>query len=125
MYGLEDKTTHQVTDGLSDAASVAFDKNGKYLYFFASTDDGPALASSMGAFKVPVTRSAYVIVLRKDLKSPLAPQSDEEKLASDKSAAPRMSARPPDEAKPAKRRAQTKRPRAATRPCPEERRQEG
>ena len=81
VYGLEGKATHQVTDGLSDAASVAFDKNGKYLYFFASTDDGPAIAASMGAYKIPVTRSAYVIVLRSDVKSPLAPQSDEEKIA--------------------------------------------
>ncbi len=87
VYGVEDKTAHQVTDGLSDAASAAFDKNGKYLYFFASTDIGPVIASSMGGFKVPVTRSAYVIVLRKDLKSPLAPESDEERVASDKSAA--------------------------------------
>jgi len=87
IYGLEDKTAHQVTDGLSDAASPAFDKNGRYLYFFASTDVGPVVASSMGGFKVPVTGSAYVIVLRKDLKSPLAPQSDEEKVTSDKSAA--------------------------------------
>ena len=87
VYGLQDKTAHQVTDGLSDAASAGFDKNGKYLYFFASTDNGPAIASSMGAYKVPVTRSAYVIVLRKDLKSPLAPQSDEEKVTSDKSSA--------------------------------------
>ena len=80
VCGLEDKTPHQVTDGMSDAAFVAFDKNGKYLYFMASTDDGPAMASSMGAFKVPVTAAGYVIVLRKDLKSPLAPQSDEEKV---------------------------------------------
>ena len=87
VYGLDDKTAHQVTDGLSDAHSVAFDKNGKYLYFLASTDVGPALASSMGAFKLPVTGSAYVVVLRKDLKSPLAPQSDDEKIASDKTAA--------------------------------------
>jgi tricorn protease len=87
VYGVEDKTAHQVTDGLSDTASAAFDKNGKYLYFFASTDDGPAIASSMGAYKVPVTRSAYVVVLQKDRKSPLAPQSDEEKVASDKYAA--------------------------------------
>jgi tricorn protease len=88
VYGVEDKTAHQLTDGLSDAASVAFDRNGKYLYFFASTDDGPTFASSMGAYKIPVTRSAYVIVLRKELKSPLAPQSDEEKIAppADKSA---------------------------------------
>ena len=81
VYGVEGKATHQVTDGLSDAASAAFDKNGKYLYFFASTDDGPAIAASMGAYKIPVTRSAYVIVLRGDVKSPLAPQSDEEKIA--------------------------------------------
>src|SRR5260370_17669045 len=84
---MEGKSARQVTDGLSDAAAAAFDKNGKYLYFFASTDIGPVIASSMGGFKVPVTRSAYVIVLRKDLKSPLAPESDEERVASDKSAA--------------------------------------
>jgi tricorn protease len=86
IYDTTDKITHQVTDGLSDAASPAFDKNGKYLYFLASTDDGPAIASSMGSYKVPVTSSAYVIVLRKDLKSPLAFQSDEEKIKTDKSA---------------------------------------
>ena len=87
VYGLPDKTAHQVTDGLSDTTSAAFDRNGKYLYFFASTDDGPAIASSMGAYKLPVTRSAYVVVLQKDRKSPLAPQSDEERVAADKSAA--------------------------------------
>ena len=87
LYGLEDKTAHQLTDGLSDAASAAFDKNGKYLYFFASTDSGPAIASSMGSYKVPVTLSAYVVVLQKDRKSPLAPQSDEEKVTAGKSAA--------------------------------------
>ncbi len=99
IYGVEDKTVHQVTDGLSDAASSAFDKNGKYLYFFASTDFGPTISSSMGAYKVPVTRSAYVVVLRKDLKSPLAPQSDEEKVASDKSA-PVDDCKPEGEGKP-------------------------
>src|SRR5262249_16023161 len=57
------------------------------LYFTASTDVGPTLASSMGAFKVPDTRSGYLIVLNKDLKSPLAPQSDEEKSEAGKSAA--------------------------------------
>ncbi len=85
VYGIEDKATHPLTDGLSDTASAVFDKNGKYLYFFASTDVGPTLATSMGAYKIPVTRSAYVVVLGKDQKSPLAPLSDEEKIASDKS----------------------------------------
>jgi tricorn protease len=100
VYGLGDKTAHQVTDGLSDTASAAFDKNGKYLYFFASTDDGPTIASSMGAYKVPVTRSAYVVVLQKDRKSPLAPQSDEEKVASDKYPADTDDCNPESEGKP-------------------------
>jgi tricorn protease len=100
IYGLDDKTAHQLTDGLSDANSAAFDKNGKYLFFFASTDVGPAIASSMGAFKIPVTGSAYVVVLRKDLKSPLAPQSDEEIASSDKSAADADDCKPQGEGKP-------------------------
>jgi tricorn protease len=61
---------------------------------------GPALASSMGAFKVPVTSSAYVVVLRKDLKSPLAPQSDDEKVASDKTAGADDECKPAGEGKP-------------------------
>src|SRR5215471_1438836 len=63
IYGLEQNATHQVTDGMSDAAFANFDRNGKYLYFMASTDIGPVIASSMASYKVPVTRSGYVIVL--------------------------------------------------------------
>src|SRR5208283_2886519 len=98
IYGLEDKTSHQVTDGMSDAAFVAFDVNGKYLYFTASTDVGPTMASSMGAFKVPVTRAGYVVVLRKDLKSPLAPQSDEEKITPPASSSAKSDAAAKDKA---------------------------
>jgi len=94
IYGLEGKATHQVTDGMSDAEFAAFDKNGRYLYFTASTDVGPVLAASMGSFKIPVTRSGYVIVLNKELKSPLAPQSDEEKTEADKSAAEKQKTPP-------------------------------
>jgi tricorn protease len=94
VYSIEAKQTRQITDGLSDASSVSFDKNGRYLYFLASTDVGPTLASSMAAFKIPVTRAGYVVVLRKDLKSPLAPKSDEETVKGAKAA--------PDECNPDK-----------------------
>ena len=82
------------------------------MYFFASTDFGPTISSSMGAYKVPVTRSAYVVVLRKDLKSPLAPQSDEEKIASDKSA-PVDDCKPEGEGKPEEKPAADKSDKAA------------
>ncbi len=71
---------HQVTDGMSDARYPVFDRNGKYLYFTASTDAGPSTGwLDMTSYDRPTTRSAYVVVLRKDLPSPLAPESDEEK----------------------------------------------
>jgi tricorn protease len=69
----------QVTDGLSDVRSPAFDKSGKYLYFTASTDVGPtANFIDMSGMNRPVTRSVYLAVLDKSLPSPLAPESDEE-----------------------------------------------
>jgi tricorn protease len=80
VYSLATVKTIQVTDGLSDAEFAVFDKNGKYLYFTASTDVGLSASwLDMSSLDHPVTRSVYVVVLRKDLPSPLAPESDEEK----------------------------------------------
>lgn len=83
-YSLEQGKALQLTDGLSDARFPAFDQKGQYLYFTASTDVGPTTGwLDLSSFNRPVTRSAYLIVLRKDQPSPLAPESDEEKAASD------------------------------------------
>jgi tricorn protease len=80
-YSLADGKATQVTDGLSDAKYPAFDKDGKYLYFAASTDSGPSLQPDVGSAVRPVTRSVYLTVLSKDEPSPFAPESDEEKAA--------------------------------------------
>jgi tricorn protease len=80
IYSLEQNKSYQATDGMSDALFADFDKEGKYLYFTASTD--VALNTGwldMSSLNRPVTRSVYVMVLKKDLPSPLAPESDEEK----------------------------------------------
>lgn len=100
------KTT-QITDGLSDAKSPVFDRNGKYLYFLASTDIGPASSwldiSSLA--QANVTYSVYAAVLRKDTPNPLAPESDEEPMK-DVTPPPPAPAKPapeapkPDAAKP-------------------------
>ena len=79
-YSLETGKAAQITDGMSDARYAVFDKNGERLYFVASTDVGPTTGwLDMSSMNRPVTRSVYVAVLRKDLASPLAPESDEEK----------------------------------------------
>lgn len=78
LYSLETGQSQRVTDGMSDSFSPVFDRGGKYLYLLSSTDAGPTMDSSMDSFNRPVTSSIYVVVLRKDLPSPLAPESDEE-----------------------------------------------
>jgi tricorn protease len=87
VYSIEDSKATQITDGLSDAASPVFDQGGKYIYFSASTDIGPRVFGfDMSSYPHRSTRSIYLAVLRKDLPSPLAPESDEEKVAEDKPA---------------------------------------
>src|SRR5262245_11626304 len=71
----------KITDGLSDATDPVFDASGKYLYFFASTDAGPSnqwFAQSNADMRVK--RSLYLVVLKKGVPSPLARESDEEKV---------------------------------------------
>jgi tricorn protease len=77
---IDAKKTVQLTDGFSDARNPQFDESGKYLYFTASTDSGPTLGwLDMSTQRRPTTSSAYLMVLRKDLPSPLEPENDEEK----------------------------------------------
>ncbi len=79
VYSLEDKQVRQITDGRSDASSPRFDRDGKYLYFIASTDVGLGENNSeMTSMGRPVTSSVYAAVLQKDVASPVAPESDEE-----------------------------------------------
>ena len=69
----------QVTDGLADATSPAWDASGKYLWFLASTDF--ALRSQwldMTSYQRPRTNALYVAVLRKGDPTPFTPESDDE-----------------------------------------------
>ncbi len=85
VYSLEAGKASQITDGLSDARYPAFDKSGKHLYFTASTNLGPAISfADLSGIAHQSTRSVYAVVLRNDIPSPLAPESDEEKVAEEK-----------------------------------------
>lgn len=85
VYSIEEGKSYQITDGLGDAGHPVFDQSGKYLYFTASTTIGPKLFGfDMSSYPHRPTRSVYVCVLRKDLPSPLAPESDEEKPGEEK-----------------------------------------
>ena len=83
LYSLASAKSTQVTDGMSDAENPVFDKNGKYVYFTASTNSGVAMQPDIESFSRPVSASVYLIVLSKTEPSPLAPESDDEKKKDD------------------------------------------
>jgi tricorn protease len=113
VYSLSDKKSRQVTDGRSDAISPRFDRSGKYLYFLASTSAGLSQGwLDMTSMARSLTSSVYAAVLRKDLPSPVAPESDEEgagdgpkdgkpaKPGEDKKSGPKAEGKKADEPKP-------------------------
>jgi tricorn protease len=80
IYSLESGQSKQVTDGMSDARHPAFDRDGQYLYFTASTNYGPTQSGlDMTSDEHEVTSNVYLIVLANNVASPLAAESDEEK----------------------------------------------
>jgi tricorn protease len=84
LYSLADAKSAQVTDGMSDATNPVFDKDGKYLYFTASTNSGESLGLDIHAMERTATSSIYLAVLDKTQPSPFAPESDEEKPVEEK-----------------------------------------
>jgi len=82
VVNVETGVSKQVTDGLADAITPAWDASGKYLWFLASTDFG--LRSQW----LDMTNNdhienfgLYAVVLRKNDPSPFLPESDEEGVA--------------------------------------------
>ena len=95
LFSLSDAKSTRVTDGMSDADNPVFDKDGKYLYFTASTNAGESLGLDIHAAGRNSTSSIYLIVLDKSQPSPFAPESDEEKVAEQrKPELPRPTANP-------------------------------
>ena len=85
MYNLETKKSHQITDGMSAAAQPTFSRDGKYLFFTASTNTG--LTNSglhMSAYDRMPQYSVYAFLLSKNTPSLFKIESDEETIKEDK-----------------------------------------
>jgi tricorn protease len=79
VYSLVDKKSHQMTDGMADSISPAFDAGGKYLYFMASTNYGPSTGwLEMSSIDRPVRRALYLAVLSATEPSPLLSETGDE-----------------------------------------------
>lgn len=81
VWSVETGDILTLTDPLADATSPAWDRDGRHLYFLASTDlalgSGWANTSAMNA---DPTYAAYVMILRADDPTPFPLESDEEEV---------------------------------------------
>jgi len=69
---------------MSNVTNPVWDAGGKYIYFAASTDIGPAIDGfGLGSFNRTTSASVYVVVLNKKDPSPIPPESDDEKNKAD------------------------------------------
>ena len=79
LYSVDEQKAYTLTDGLSDASEPVFARDGKYLYFFASTDAGPVINwFDQSNSDMRKTNSIYLVTLQSSSTSPLARESDEE-----------------------------------------------
>jgi tricorn protease len=80
-WSVETGETLTLTDPLADATSPSWDRDGRHLYFLASTNlalgSGWANTSAMSA---DPTYAAYVMILRADDPTPFPLESDEEEV---------------------------------------------
>ena len=96
VLNTETGEARQVTDGMADATSPAWDASGKYLWFLASTD--LALRSQwldMTNYERPRTNALYVALLKSGEATPFTPESDDEGPAAERPAAPNGAAAGP------------------------------
>jgi tricorn protease len=90
LYSVETGKSTQFTSQMGDSRNPAFDRNGKYLYFTASTNFGATSDGlDMTSDLYTVTRNVYAVVLAADQPSPVAPQSDDEKTLAESKEKPK------------------------------------
>lgn len=78
IYDSEQGKTHQVTSDYYDDMSPVFDPGGSYLYFYSNRSFKPVYSDIDDTWIYPNSTEIYAATLRKDIRSPLAPDSDDE-----------------------------------------------
>ena len=86
LYNLDTRSSYDATEGFADIGSPVFSKDGKLLFFAASTNAGSVYGGlDMTTQDRPYRAGLYAVVLAADGESPLAPiLANEEDDAEDK-----------------------------------------
>lgn len=77
IWSVADGQVHRVTDPLYDSAEPAWDTEGNYLYFIGTREYQPQISGIEFNFATDRDKSLLALALRRDVKNPFPPQSDE------------------------------------------------
>ncbi|HET9528280.1 MAG TPA: S41 family peptidase, partial [Pyrinomonadaceae bacterium] len=81
IWSAADGQVRRVTDGFFNAHTPAWDPQGNYLYYLSDREFAPQLSTVEFNFATNRQTHIYALALRKDVKHPFPPESDEVTLS--------------------------------------------
>ena len=84
IWSMKDSQLHRVTSGTFNEDTPAWHPGGDYLYFMANHEFRPQISQIEFDFATNRARGIFVMALRKDVKNPFPPESDEVTIGKDK-----------------------------------------
>jgi len=81
IWGANDNQLHRVTDEFFNSYNPAWDPQGNYLYFLSDREFAPQISNVEFNYATNRPTYIYAMTLRKDVKHPFPPESDEVTLA--------------------------------------------
>ncbi len=101
IWSARDRQMRRITDEMFSEYSPAFDPTGDYLYYLSDREFAPQISSVEFNFATNRETQIYAMALRRDVKHPFPPESDEVTTATP-GASPTPTPRPAGEGDPAK-----------------------
>ncbi|MEP6920847.1 MAG: S41 family peptidase [bacterium] len=87
VWSAADGKVHRLTDYMFNATNPAWDPQGNYLYFLSDREFAPQISQIEFNYATNRTSYIYAMALRKDVKHPFPPESDEVTIAKPEDAA--------------------------------------
>jgi tricorn protease len=94
IWSAGDGQVHRVTEEFFNATGPAWDPQGNYLYFLSDREFAPQISSLEFNYATNRTAGIFAVALRKDMKSPFPPESDEVTITKEEADKPKDADKP-------------------------------
>ncbi len=98
IWSRDDGEVRRITGSLFSEYEPVWDPEGNYLYYFSNRNYAPQIGSAEWNYVVNRATRIYALALRKDVKDPFPPESDEVEIAEESSEDPAQDDEEPKDA---------------------------